>query len=164
MNGIVVTALKRPYTFVVLSILIVVFGVRGLLRTPTDVFPSINIPVVAICWTYTGLMPEDMSGRVVYYYERALTATVNNIEHIESQSYYGRGIVNIYFQPGTDIGKAAAAGHRHLADGDQAAARKHDHRRMVHEPMMPPPCRCLPLQVTSDKHDAIADLCQVLAT
>ncbi|MBE7618586.1 AcrB/AcrD/AcrF family protein [Komagataeibacter sp. FXV2] len=106
MNGIVVTALKRPYTFVVLSILIVVFGVRGLLRTPTDVFPSINIPVVAICWTYTGLMPEDMSGRVVYYYERALTATVNNIEHIESQSYYGRGIVKVFFQPGTDTAVA----------------------------------------------------------
>ncbi|WP_308720397.1 efflux RND transporter permease subunit [Komagataeibacter xylinus] len=106
MNGIVVTALKRPYTFVVLSILIVVFGVRGLLRTPTDVFPSINIPVVAICWTYTGLMPEDMSGRVVYYYERALTSTVNNIEHIESQSYYGRGIVKVFFQPGTNTAVA----------------------------------------------------------
>jgi multidrug efflux pump subunit AcrB len=106
MNAIVVTALKRPYTFVVLSILIVVFGVRGLIQTPTDVFPSIKIPVVAVVWTYTGLMPEDMSGRVVYYYERALTATVNNIEHIESQSYYGRGIVKVFFQPGTDTSVA----------------------------------------------------------
>ncbi|GBQ93509.1 multidrug efflux pump acriflavin resistance protein AcrB/AcrD/AcrF [Acetobacter nitrogenifigens DSM 23921 = NBRC 105050] len=102
MNEIVVIALKRPYTFVVLSILIVVFGVRSILSTPTDVFPNIKIPVVAVVWSYTGLMPEDMSGRVVYYYERALTATVNNIEHIESQSYYGRGIVKIFFQPGTD--------------------------------------------------------------
>lgn len=106
MNEIVVTALKKPYTFVVLSILILVFGIRGVFTTPTDVFPSIKIPVVAVVWTYTGLMPEDMSGRVVYYYERALTATVNNIEHIESQSYYGRGIVKIFFQPGTDTSVA----------------------------------------------------------
>lgn len=106
MNEIVVTALKKPYTFVVLSILILVFGIRGVFTTPTDVFPSIKIPVVAVVWTYTGLMPEDMSGRVVYYYERALTATVNNIEHIESQSYYGRGIVKIFFQPGTDTAVA----------------------------------------------------------
>ncbi|GBQ88659.1 multidrug efflux pump acriflavin resistance protein AcrB/AcrD/AcrF [Gluconacetobacter johannae DSM 13595] len=106
MNSIVVTALKRPYTFVVLSILIVVFGVRSIVQTPTDVFPSIKIPVVAIVWGYTGLMPEDMSGRVIYYYERALTATVNNIEHIESQSYYGRGIVKVFFQPGTDTAVA----------------------------------------------------------
>ncbi|NHN88576.1 efflux RND transporter permease subunit [Acetobacter conturbans] len=102
MNEIVLVALKRPYTFVVLSILILVFGIRAIVSTPTDVFPSIRIPVVAVVWTYTGLMPEDMSGRVVYYYERALTATVNNIEHIESQSYYGRGIVKVFFQPGTD--------------------------------------------------------------
>ncbi|MBO1323887.1 efflux RND transporter permease subunit [Acetobacter sp. TBRC 12305] len=106
MNEIVVTALKKPYTFVVLSVLIVVFGVRGIFTTPTDVFPSIRIPVVAVVWQYAGLMPEDMSGRVVYYYERALTATVNNIEHIESQSYYGRGIVKIFFQPGTDTSVA----------------------------------------------------------
>ncbi|MDG6095132.1 efflux RND transporter permease subunit [Acetobacter sp. AN02] len=106
MNEIVVVALKRPYTFVVLSILIIVFGIRSVISTPTDVFPSIRIPVVAIAWTYTGLMPEDMSGRVIYYYERALTATVNNIEHIESQSYYGRGIVKVFFQPGTDPGTA----------------------------------------------------------
>ncbi|AQS87620.1 multidrug efflux pump acriflavin resistance protein AcrB/AcrD/AcrF [Neoasaia chiangmaiensis NBRC 101099] len=106
MNEIVVTALKRPYTFVVLSILILIFGIRAIFTTPTDVFPNINIPVVAVVWSYTGLMPEDMSGRVVYYYERSLTATVNNIEHIESQSYYGRGIVKIFFQPGTDTAVA----------------------------------------------------------
>ncbi|MBO1329170.1 efflux RND transporter permease subunit [Acetobacter suratthaniensis] len=108
MNQIVLVALKRPYTFVVLSILILVFGVRAVVRTPTDVFPSIRIPVVAAVWTYTGLMPEDMSGRIIYYYERALTATVGNIEHIESQSYYGRGIVKIFFQPGTDTAVAQA--------------------------------------------------------
>src|ERR1700704_1333357 len=108
MNAIVLVALKRPYTFVVLAILILVFGGRAALRTPTDIFPKIGIPVVAVVWTYTGLTPEDMSGRVVYYYERALTTTVGNIEHIESQSLYGRGIVKIYSQPGTDVAAAQA--------------------------------------------------------
>ncbi|AOX20275.1 efflux RND transporter permease subunit [Kozakia baliensis] len=106
MNQVVVTALKRPYTFVVLSILILIFGVRSVFTTPTDVFPNIKIPVVAVIWSYLGLMPEDMSGRIVYYYERTLTTTVNNIEHIESGSYYGRGIVKVFFQPGTDTSAA----------------------------------------------------------
>ena len=108
MNSVVVVALKRPYTFVVLSILIVLFGGLAVFRTPTDVFPDIRIPVVAVVWTYNGLMPQDMSGRVIYYYERALTATVANIEHIESQSLYGRGIVKVFFQPGTDVSAAQA--------------------------------------------------------
>jgi multidrug efflux pump subunit AcrB len=108
MNAIVLMALKRPYTFVVLAILILVFGGRAVLSTPTDIFPNIGIPVVAAVWTYNGLTPEDMSGRVVYYYERALTTTVSNIEHIESQSLYGRGIVKVYFQPGTDVAAAQA--------------------------------------------------------
>ncbi len=108
MNAIVLVALRRPYTFVVLSILILLFGGLAVLRTPTDVFPSINIPVVSVIWTYTGLTPEDMSGRIVYYYERSLTATVDNIEHMESQSLYGRGIVKIFFQPGTDVATAQA--------------------------------------------------------
>jgi multidrug efflux pump subunit AcrB len=108
MNAIVLIALKRPYTFVVLAILILIFGGRAVLSTPTDIFPNIGIPVVAVVWTYNGLTPEDMSGRVVYYYERSLTTTVGNIEHIESQSLYGRGIVKIYFQPGTDVAAAQA--------------------------------------------------------
>ena len=108
MNAIVLIALKRPYTFVVLAILILIFGGRAALRTPTDIFPNIGIPVVAIVWTYNGLTPEDMSGRVIYYYERSLTTTVANIEHIESQSLYGRGIVKIFFQPGTDVAAAQA--------------------------------------------------------
>jgi multidrug efflux pump subunit AcrB len=108
MNAIVLIALKRPYTFVVMAILILVFGGRAAMRTPTDIFPNIGIPVVAVVWTYNGLTPEDMSGRVVYYYERALTTTVSNIEHIESQSLYGRGIVKIFFQPGTDVAAAQA--------------------------------------------------------
>jgi len=108
MNAIVLIALKRPYTFVVLAILILIFGGRAALSTPTDIFPNIGIPVIAAVWTYNGLTPEDMSGRVVYYYERALTTTVSNIEHIDSESLYGRGIVKIYFQPGTDVAAAQA--------------------------------------------------------
>jgi multidrug efflux pump subunit AcrB len=108
MNEIVLVALRRPYTFVVLAILILLFGTSAVLRTPTDIFPPIKIPVVAAIWTYAGLMPTDMSGRVVYYYERSLTTTVSNIEHIESQSYYGSGVVKIFFQPGTDVAAAQA--------------------------------------------------------
>ncbi len=108
MNAIVLVALRRPLTFVVMSILIVLFGGLAALRTPTDIFPNIGIPVVAVVWTYNGLTPQDMSGRIVYYYERALTTTVQNVEHIESQSLYGRGIVKIFFQPGTDIAAAQA--------------------------------------------------------
>ena len=108
MNAIVVTALRRPYTFVVLSILIVVFGIMSVFRTPTDVFPNIRIPVVSVVWTYGGMLPEEFAGRIIYNYELMVTSTVEGIEHMESSSYYGRGIVNIYFQPGTDIGKAEA--------------------------------------------------------
>jgi Cu/Ag efflux pump CusA len=96
MNAIVLVALRRPLTFVVMSILIVLFGGMAVLRTPTDIFPNIRIPVVAVVWTYNGLTPQDMSGRVIYYYERSLTSTVENIEHIESQSLYGRGIVKVF--------------------------------------------------------------------
>ena len=108
MNAIVLIALRRPLTFVVMGILILLFGATAVRKTPTDIFPDIKIPVVAVVWTYNGLSPQDMSGRVIYYYERALTATVDNIEHIESQSLYGRGIVKIFFQPGTDIAAAQA--------------------------------------------------------
>src|SRR3979490_2688119 len=110
MNAIVLIALNPPHPFVVLAILILIFGGRAALKTPTDIFPNIGIPVVAVVWSYNGLTPEDMSGRVVYYYERALTTTVSNIEHIESQSLYGRGIVKIYFQPGTDVAAGTAQG------------------------------------------------------
>jgi multidrug efflux pump subunit AcrB len=108
MNALVLVALKRPYTFVVLAILILLFGTISILKTATDIFPPIKIPVIAAIWTYNGLSPADMSGRVIYYYERALTTTVSGIQHIESQSYYGSGVVKIYFQPGTDIAAAQA--------------------------------------------------------
>ncbi len=108
MNAIVLVALRRPLTFVVMAILILLFGTGAVLNTPTDIFPAIRIPVVAAVWTYTGLLPADMSGRIIYYYERTLTTTVSNIKSIDSQSYYGSGIVKISFQPGTDIAAAEA--------------------------------------------------------
>jgi multidrug efflux pump subunit AcrB len=105
---IVLTALRRPYTFVVLAVVIAFFGVRAALLTPTDIFPNINIPVVSVVWTYTGLLPNDMSGRVIYFYERYLTAQVADIEHIESQSLSGYGVVKIFFQKNVDIAAALA--------------------------------------------------------
>jgi multidrug efflux pump subunit AcrB len=101
-------ALKRPYTFVVLALLILIFGPLAAVQSPTDIFPDIKIPVISAVWTYTGLSPEDMSGRVVYYYERQLSSTVNDIDHIESQSLNGYGIVKIFFQPNVDIRTATA--------------------------------------------------------
>lgn len=108
MLQLVKLALGKPYTFVVLAILIVLSGSIAWIRTPTDIFPDIRIPVIAAVWQYKGLSPQDMSGRVVYYYERSLTSTVNDIDHIESQSMNGVGVVKIFFRPGVDIRTATA--------------------------------------------------------
>ena len=108
MLGLVRIALSRPYTFIVLALLILIAGPLAALRTPTDIFPNIGIPVISVVWTYNGLPPDQMSGRVIYYYERQLTTSVNDIEHIESQSLPGVGIVKIFFQPGVDIRTATA--------------------------------------------------------
>src|SRR6204780_2305261 len=108
MLAVVRIALSRPYTFVVMAMLIVIFGVTAAIKTPTDIFPNIGIPVVAVVWTYNGLPPDDMSGRVVYYYERTLSAQVNDIQHIESQSLNGYGIVKVFFQPSVNINTAIA--------------------------------------------------------
>jgi multidrug efflux pump subunit AcrB len=105
---IVRLALQRPYTFVVMSILILVFGVLSILRTPTDIFPNINIPVVSIIWNYNGLVPREMNDRIVYVTERALTTTVDNIEHIESQSLYGIAVVKVFFQPTASVERGIA--------------------------------------------------------
>ena len=105
---VVQIALRRPYTFVVFSFLIAIFGALAALRTPTDIFPNINIPVVSVVWTYTGLLPNDMSGRVIYFYERYLTAQVADIEHIESQSLNSYGVVKIFFQKGANVRTALA--------------------------------------------------------
>ena len=101
-------ALRRPYTFIVLAIVIALFGVLSAVSMATDIFPDIDIPVVAVAWTYTGLSPDDMAGRVIYYYERTLSLAVNDIDHIESQSLTGIGIVKIFFHPGVDIRTATA--------------------------------------------------------
>jgi CzcA family heavy metal efflux pump len=103
---IVRLALRRPYTFVVTSILLLILGPVSILRTPTDIFPEINIPVVSVVWNYTGLSPEDMSNRIILNYERVLTTTVNDIEHIESQSLSGIAVVKIFFHEGVQVGNA----------------------------------------------------------
>jgi CzcA family heavy metal efflux pump len=108
MLAIVRIALRRPYTFVVMAMLIAIFGVLAWIRTPTDIFPNIGIPVVSVVWSYRGLDPDDMSGRVIYYYERTLTTQVSDIQHIESQSVRGIGVVKIFFQPNVNINGALA--------------------------------------------------------
>jgi len=108
MTWIVRVALERPYTFVVLAILILIAGPIAAVETPTDIFPNIGIPVIGVAFTYTDLSPDDMSGRIITPYERSLTTTVNDIEHVESTSLPGMGIVKIFFQPNVDIRTATA--------------------------------------------------------
>ncbi|MET4447613.1 multidrug efflux pump subunit AcrB [Bradyrhizobium sp. GM2.2] len=108
MIGIVRLALRRPYTFVVMAVLILIFGTASALRTPTDIFPNINIPVISVVFSYTGLPADDMAGRIVTFYERSLPNSVNDIEHIESQSIVNYGIIKIFFQPTVNINAALA--------------------------------------------------------
>ena len=108
MIGIVKLALRRPYTFIVMALLIMIFGIGSALRSPIDIFPSINIPVISVVFSYTGLSPDDMAGRIVTFYERSLTTSVNDIEHIESQSIPNYGIIKIFFQPTVNINAALA--------------------------------------------------------
>jgi len=105
---IVRLALSRPYTFVVLALCLLLAGPLVLLRTPTDIFPAIDIPVVSVVWTYNGLSAEDMARRIVTGYERSLTNSVDDIEHIESQSLSGVAVIKIFFHPGADINRAIA--------------------------------------------------------
>jgi len=105
---IVQIALKRPYTFVVLAILILAMGAVAIFRTPTDIFPNINIPVVSVIWTYNGLVPREMSDRIVSITERNLTTVVDNIEHVESQSLYGIAVVKVFLQPNASLDRAVA--------------------------------------------------------
>jgi CzcA family heavy metal efflux pump len=105
---IVALALRRPYTFVVMALLIIIlFGVT-LTRTPVDIFPEINIPVVSVVWFYNGMSPQDMADRIVAPSERGITTTVNDIEHMESQSVYGMGVIKVFFRPGTNVQGAVA--------------------------------------------------------
>ncbi len=108
MISLVRIALNRPYTFVVLALLLLIIGPLAALRTPTDIFPDIRIPVIGVVWQYTGLPPDQMAGRMITPFQRALTTTVNDIEHIVANSYTGIGIVKIFFQPNVDIRTANA--------------------------------------------------------
>src|SRR6202171_5665356 len=100
---IVRLALRRPYTFVVMSFLIAILGGLSILTMPTDVFPFINIPVAGVIWNYSGMSPDDMAKRVLLISERAMTTTVNSIEPIEATSYNGVGLIRLYFHPGANI-------------------------------------------------------------
>ena len=100
---IVQLALRRPYTFIVTALLLLIIGPLAILRTPVDIFPNINIPVVSVIWRYSGLSSEEMDGRLVSSFERAMTATVNDIEHIESQTTNGVGVVKVFFHPSANI-------------------------------------------------------------
>ncbi|HSU53999.1 MAG TPA: efflux RND transporter permease subunit, partial [Candidatus Dormibacteraeota bacterium] len=100
---IVRLALRRPYTFVVMAVLICILGAAAIFTTPTDIFPYIDIPVVSVVWTFTGISPEEMEKRIVTVSERSMTTTVNDIEHIESQSYSGVSVTKVFFQPKVKI-------------------------------------------------------------
>jgi multidrug efflux pump subunit AcrB len=105
---IVRVALDRPYTFIVLALLILIISPVAILRTPTDIFPTINIPVIAVAWQFTGLNPEEMEGRITTQYERVLTTTVDNIEHLESTTVNGQAMVKIFLQPSASLDTANA--------------------------------------------------------
>jgi CzcA family heavy metal efflux pump len=105
---IVRIALTRPYTFIILALLILILSPVIILRTPTDIFPNIDIPVVSVAWTYTGLNPEEIEGRLTTPYEKVLTTLVDNIEHIESTSYNGESVVKVFLQPGASLDTANA--------------------------------------------------------
>jgi multidrug efflux pump subunit AcrB len=95
---IIKVALQRPYTFIVLALLILILAPVVIFRTPTDIFPNINIPVVSVAWTYTGLNPEELEGRLTTPYEKSLTTLVDNIEHLESTTYNGVVVVKLFLQ------------------------------------------------------------------
>ena len=111
-------ALRRPYTFVCFSILVLVFGVVAIVRMPIDIFPTINIPVISVLWNYGGLSPKEMEERVVTLAERVYSSYVNDVEHIESQSLNGLSIIKVYFQPDANL----AAGMSQIAAASQAVA------------------------------------------
>ena len=105
---IVKLALSRPYTFAVMAMLIMILGGVSIVSMPTDIFPNIDIPVVSVIWNYNGMSPDDMEKRVLTSFERASTTTVNDIEHIESQSMASYGVVRIFFHPGVKVELAVA--------------------------------------------------------
>jgi multidrug efflux pump subunit AcrB len=105
---IVKLALSKPYTFIVLALLIALLGPMMILRTPTDIFPNIDIPVISVAYQYTGMNPQELEGRLTTPYEKVLTTLVDNIEHIESTTYNGAAVIKIFLQPGARIDTANA--------------------------------------------------------
>ncbi len=103
---IVALALRRPYTFVVMALLIIILTPLTILRTPVDIFPEINIPVISVVWNYTGMSPQEMADRIVSNSERGFTVTVNDIEHQESTSLNGIAVIKIFFRPGVNLSMA----------------------------------------------------------
>src|SRR5467141_1549010 len=154
---IVKVALQRPYTFVVLAVLILLLSPVLILRTPTDIFPNIDIPVISVAWQFTGLNPEEMEGRITTQFERVLTTTVDNIEHIESTTVNGQSMVKIFLQPNARLDTAnaqvtavsqtilrqhPAAAHHQLqrVHGTDSSARPVGHvrvRAQRHRPQLP---------------------------
>ena len=108
MTWLVKVALDRPYTFIVMALMILIFGPLAAIRTPTDIFPNIGIPVIGVAFNYSGLSPDEMGARIVASYERFLSNNVNDVEHSESQSMQGMGIIKVYLQPNADIRLATA--------------------------------------------------------
>jgi multidrug efflux pump subunit AcrB len=150
MNKLVLVALRKPYTFVVLAILILIFGALAAEEAPTDVFPIIQIPVSSVVWIYDGLMPQDVEGRITYVFERFLTQTVEGIKYIWSNSLFGNSIINIYLQDGVDLGGTEA---------DIAAISQTTVKALPPDINAPMVMRLFPsqvpvatLQVTSDSH------------
>ncbi|SAK60926.1 acriflavin resistance protein [Caballeronia ptereochthonis] len=125
MLGLVRIALRRPYTFVVLAIFILIIGPLSAMRTPTDIFPDIRIPVLSVVWQYTGLPPDQMVGRITSPFERTLTTTVNDVEHIEAESVAGFGI-RLFFQPRREYQHGERTGHRGGANSIAAIACGYD--------------------------------------
>ena len=111
---IVQLALRRPYTFVIMSMLIVILGVLAILRMPTDIFPEIDIPVVSVIWSYSGISPEEMAEAITVRSERGFTVSVNDIEHMESQSLPGLGVIKVFFHPARQNRGRRRPAHRHL--------------------------------------------------
>jgi len=150
MNKLVLVALRKPYTFVVLAILILVFGALAANEAPTDIFPVIQIPVSSVVWIYDGLMPQDVEGRITYVFERLLTQTVEGIKYIWSNSLFGNAIINIYLQDGVDLGGSEA---------DIAAISQTTVKALPPDINAPMVMRLFPsqvpvatLQITSDSH------------
>ena len=108
---IVALALRRPYTFTVFAILILIAGLVAITRTPKDIFPSINIPVISVIWSDAGMSPDGMESHITSQFERVLTTTVDNIEHIESQSIYGVAVIKVFLQPTANVASGICAGY-----------------------------------------------------